>query len=83
MSSPPAVTLAYNDCRSRGFPSAQLVDDRGAVEPDVLAADQDVPQLEDMQDAEADAPPVPGRRGSEPMTVPVISCSRIIASFVV
>jgi hypothetical protein len=36
-----------------------------------------------MQDAEADAPPVPGRPGREPMTVPVITCSRIIASFVV
>jgi hypothetical protein len=35
-----------------------LVDDRGAIEPDVLAADQAVPELEDMQDAEADAPPV-------------------------
>jgi hypothetical protein len=32
-----------------------LVDDRGAIEPDVLAADQAVPELEDMQDAEADA----------------------------
>jgi hypothetical protein len=26
--------------------------------------------------------PFPGRPGSDPMTVPVISCSRIIASFV-
>ena len=41
------------------LPSAQLVDDGGAIEPDVLAADQAVPELEDMQDAEADAPPVP------------------------
>jgi hypothetical protein len=60
-----------------------LVEDRGAIEPHVLAAEQAVPQLEDMQDAEADAPPVPRKAGSDPMTVPVISCSRIIASFVV
>jgi hypothetical protein len=59
MSPPPAVTLSYNDFPSRGNPSAQLVDDRGAIEPDVLAADQAVPELEDVQDAEADAPPVP------------------------
>ena len=60
------------------LPSAQLVDDRGAIEPDVLVADQAVPELEEMQDAEADAPPVPGRRGSEPMTVPVINCSPLL-----
>ena len=65
------------------LPSAQLVDDRGAIEPDVLAADQAVPELGDMQDAEADAPPAPRKARSDPMTVPVISCSRIIASFVV
>ena len=57
------------------LPAAQLVDDRGAIEPDVLAADQAVPELENMQDAEADAPPVPGRPGSDPMMVPVINCS--------
>jgi hypothetical protein len=75
------VTLSYNDFPSRG--SAQLVDGRGAIEQNVLAADQAVPELDDMQDAEADPPPVPGRSGSDPMTVPVISCWRIIASFVV
>ena len=52
------MTLSYNDFRGVVL-SAQSVDDHGAVEPDVLAADQAVPELEDMQDAEADAPPVP------------------------
>ena len=82
MSSPPAVDAVVQRLSVAWLPSAQLVDDRGAIEPDVLVADQTVPELEDTQDAEADAPPVPGRPGSEPMTVPVISCSRIIASFV-
>jgi len=59
MSSPPAVTLSDNDFPSRGLPSAQLVDDRGAIEQNVLAADQAVPELDDMHDAEADPPPVP------------------------
>jgi hypothetical protein len=44
------VTLPYNDFRGV-VPSAQSVDDHGAVEPDVLAADQAVPELHDRQNA--------------------------------
>jgi hypothetical protein len=50
------VTLSYNDFRGV-VPSAQSVDDHGAVEPDVLAADQAVPELHDRQNAGADRPP--------------------------
>jgi hypothetical protein len=42
------VTLSYNDFRGV-VPSAQSVDDHGAVEPDVLAADQAVPELHDSR----------------------------------
>jgi hypothetical protein len=77
------VTLVVQRLSVAWLPAAQLVDGRGAIEPDVLAADQAVPELENMQDAEADRRPFPGRPGSDPMTVPVIRCSRIIASFVV
>ena len=63
------------------LPSAQLVDDRGAIEQNVLAADQA------FRNSNARwkliRRPSPARPGSEPMTVSVISCSRIIASFVV
>jgi hypothetical protein len=52
------AAIAYGSQMLRG--SAQLVDDRGAVEPDVFSADQSVAELKDMQDAEADAASVPG-----------------------
>jgi len=50
------VTLSYNDFR-RAVPSAQSVADHGAVEPDVVAADQAVPELDDGQNAGVDRPP--------------------------
>jgi hypothetical protein len=45
-----AVALSYNDFR-RVVPSAQSVDDRGAIEPGVLAADQAVRELHDRLNA--------------------------------
>ena len=40
MSLPPAVTLSVQRLSVAWLPSAQLVDDRGAIEPNVPVADQ-------------------------------------------
>src|SRR5882757_3994241 len=47
----------FAERRPRDYPSgsAQLGDDRGGVQPDVLAADQPVAELEHVQDAKTDA----------------------------
>jgi hypothetical protein len=48
-----------NSTRTRVlFESRQLAHDGGAVEPDVLPADQPVTELEHMQCAESDSAPV-------------------------
>ena len=82
MSSPPRGDAVVQRLSVAWLPSAQLVDDRGAIEPDVLVADQAVPDSKTCRMRKLMRRPSPGRPGSDPMTVPFISCSRIIASFV-
>ena len=83
MSSPPRGDAVVQRLSVAWLPSAQLVDDRGAIEPNVFVADQTFRNSKTCTMRKLMRRPFPGRPGSEPMTVPVISCSRIIASFVV
>ena len=83
MSSPPRGDTVVQRLSVAWLPSAQLVDDRGAIEPDVLAADQAFRNSKTCRMRKLMRRPFPGRPGSDPMTVPVIRGWRIIASFVV
>jgi hypothetical protein len=60
--------------------SPQLALDGAAVEPDVLAADETVAELEDVEDPELILLPLPGMPRKDPTTVPVISWSMTTAS---
>ena len=68
-----AVQRDANSC-------AELLLDRTAIEPDVLAADEVVLELEDVQDTKRDAPSVARDSKNVPGTLPVIIWSMIIAS---
>lgn len=58
------------DTERPGVSSAQLLRDRGAVEPDILPRDQPIGELEDVQDAECDLSAVPREAEEHPRGSP-------------
>jgi hypothetical protein len=82
MSSPRAVTLSYNDFPSRDYRRLNWLTIAALSSQTFSWLIRPFPNSTTCMMRKLMRRPFPGGPGSDPMTVPVIRCSRIIASFV-